>query len=435
MELVSRRKEIDMSQPVPVEEAMTKTTQKGKGVPGIPDEIVDQLLKGYTKPEDLLGPGGLIKQLMGRLISRAMDAELTHHLGYERGEPPPKTQDNRRNGAGKKTVRTDGGPVDIEVPRDREGTFEPQLVGKHERHFDGFDDKIISMYARGMSVRDIRAHLEEIYGVDVSPELISRVTDTVLDEMRTWQARPLEPVYLVVYLDALFLKIRDKGVVRNKAVYIAVGLASDGTKEVLGLWLQNTEGAKFWLAILGELRQRGVQDILVLCADGLTGLPDAVEAAFPQAIFQTCIVHMVRSSTRFVPWKERRAVCADLRKVYTAVDVDDARRALDAFEVTWGKRFPMIVPAWRTRWAEITPFLAFPAEVRHAIYTTNAIEALNRILRKTLKTRGALPDDDSALKLLFLSLRNARSSWGGSNRSWNQALLQFVIHFEGRIPE
>lgn len=253
--------------------------------------------------------------------------------------------------------------------------------------------------------------------------------------MRTWQARPLDPVYLVVYLDALVLKIRDKGVVRNKAVYTVVGLGPDGRKDVLGLWIQNTEGAKFWLAILTELRQRGVQDILVLCADGLTGLPEAGEAAFPRAIFQTCIVHMVRSSTRFVPWKERRAVCADLRKVYTAASVDQAEQALDAFEATWGRRFPMVAPAWRARWAEITPFLAFPEEIRQAIYTTNAIEALHRHLRKALKTRGALPDDDAALKILFLAIRNARATWGGRHRTWTQALLQFAIHFEGRMPE
>lgn len=309
---------------------------EGPAGPVIPDEIVDQLLKGYQKPEDLLGPGGLIKQLMGRLISRAMDAEMTHHLGYDRGQEPPALQGNRRNGKGRKTLRTEAGPMDIEVPRDRDGSFEPQIVGKHERHFDGFDDKILSMYARGMSVRDIQAHLREIYAVDVSPELISRVTDAVMDELQVWQARPLEPVYLVVYLDALVLKIRDKGVVRNKAVYIAVGLESDGSKDVLGLWIQNTEGAKFWLAILTELRQRGVKDILVICADGLTGMPTAAEAAFPQAIFQTCIVHMVRSSTRFVSWKERKPVCADLRVIYTAASVDDAARALDAFEATWG---------------------------------------------------------------------------------------------------
>lgn len=426
-----------MPKPAAVEnDPMAKPPSKPEESAGpvIPDELVDQLLKGYQKPEDLLGPGGLIKQLMGRLISRAMDAEMTHHLGYDRDQEPPALQGNRRNGKGRKTLRTDAGPVAIEVPRDRDGSFEPQIVGKHERHFDGFDDKILSMYARGMSVRDIQAHLREIYAVDVSPELISRVTDAVLEELHAWQVRPLEPVYLVVYLDALILKIRDRGVVRNKAVYIAVGLESDGSKDVLGLWIQNTEGARFWLAILTELRQRGVQDILVICADGLTGMPTAVEAAFPQAIFQTCIVHMVRASTRFVSWKERKAVCADLRAIYTAASVENAARALDSFEAKWGARFPMVAPAWRNRWSEVTPFLAFPPEIRHAIYTTNSIEALNRQLRKTLKTRGALPDDDAALKLLFLASRNAKMKWGARNASWRQALLQFAIHFEGRIP-
>jgi putative transposase len=400
----------------------------------IPDEIVDQLLAGYKKPEDLLGPGGLLKQLTARLINRAMRAEMNHHLGYERGQAPPEAQSNRRNGKTHKTVRSNDGPIEVEVPRDRNASFEPQIIKKHERHFDGFDKKILAMYARGMTVRDIRAHLQEIYGVEVSPELISRVTDEVVDELRTWQARPLEPVYLVVYLDAMVVKIRDKGMVRNKAVYTAVGLTVDGKKEVLGLWVQNTEGAKFWLAILGELRQRGVQDILILCADGLTGLPDAGEAAFPRAIFQTCIVHMVRSSTRFVPWKERRAVCADLRKIYTAPSAEDAGRALEAFEATWGRRYPMIAPAWRARWTEITPFLAFPQEIRQVIYTTNAIEALHRHMRKALKTRGALPDDDAALKILFLAIRTAKA-WGHPHRTWNQALLQFAIHFEGRLPE
>lgn len=417
----------------------TDESMKGKPEPkephiAIPDEIVDQLLAGYKKPEDLLGPGGLIKQLTGRLINRAMSAEMNHHLGYARGGEPPEGQSNRRNGKTRKTVRSDDGPIEVEVPRDREGSFEPQLIKKHERQFDGFDKKILAMYARGMTVRDIRAHLQEIYGVEVSPELISRVTDEVIDELRAWQARPLEPVYLVVYLDAMVVKIRDKGVVRNKAVYTSVGLTVDGKKEVLGLWVQNTEGAKFWLAILTELRQRGVQDILILCADGLTGLPEAGEAAFPRAIFQTCIVHMVRSSTRFVPWKERRAVCADLRKIYTAACIDDASRALEAFEATWGRRYPMIASAWRARWTEVTPFLAFPAEIRQAIYTTNAIEALHRHLRKAIKTRGALPDDEAALKILFLAIRNAKA-WGHPHRTWNQALLQFAIHFEGRLPE
>jgi len=332
-------------------------------------------------------------------------------------------------------VRTELGKVEIAVPRDRDGTFEPELVGKHQRHFNGFDDKILAMYARGMSVRDIRDHLQEIYGVKVSPDLVSRVTDAVVDELHAWQQRPVEPVYLVVYVDALMVKIREKGHVGNRAVYTVVGIAPDGRKEVLGLWVQATEGAKYWLSILEELKQRGLQDIFILCADGLKGLPEAVEASFPKAIFQTCIVHMVRQSTRFVPWKDRRAVCADLREVYTAVDEPAAARALDAFEETWGDAFPMITRAWRSRWEEITPFLAYPAEIRKAVYTTNAVEALHRQLRKVLKTKGHLPSDQAALKLLFLAIRNAEKTWGGRTRSWSSALGKFAIIFEDRMPQ
>jgi putative transposase len=407
---------------------------KKKDQDAIRPELLDELLSGYSKPEDLTGPDGLLKRLTGALVNRAMHAELDEHLGYDKGGHPPEGQGNRRNGKGGKRVRTDQGEVDIEVPRDRDGTFEPQLVPKHQRHFDGFDDKIISMYARGMSTRDIRAHLQEIYGVEVSPDLISRVTDAVVDELREWQQRPLDAVYLIVYLDALVVKTRDKSGVRNKSVYLVVGVTPEGNKDVLGMWIQNTEGAKFWLAILNELRQRGVGDILVMCADGLTGLPEAVEAAFPQAIFQTCIVHMVRSSTRFVAWKDRRAVCADLRAIYTAQDAEAAEEALGAFERTWGNRFPMIAPAWRRRWGEITPFLAFPQELRRAIYTTNAIEALNRQLRKVLKTRGHMPTDGAVFKLLFLAIRNAKKTWGRRTRAWNQQLLQFAIHFGERLP-
>jgi transposase-like protein len=286
-----------------------------------------------------------------------------------------------------------------------------------------------------MTVREIRAHLEEIYGVEVSPDLISRVTDAVIEELTTWQTRPLERVYLVAYLDALVIKVRDKSGVQNKSVYIVVGVRPDGSKDVLGLWLQATEGAKFWLTILSELRQRGVEDILVLCADGLTGLPDAVEAAFPQAIFQTCIVHLVRTSTRFVPWKDRKAVCADLKTVYNAETLEGAEHALERFEAKWSKRFPMIAPTWRRRWDEVTPFLAFPPEIRRAIYTTNAIESLNRQLRKVLKTRGHMPNEQAALKLLYMAVLNAQRNWGGRDRRWNTALLQFAIYFEGRIPE
>ena len=410
----------------------TKEDETRQGA--IPSELLDKLLKDYSKPEDLTGPDGLLKQLTAALVNRAMNAELDQHLGYDKGETPPEEQCNRRNGRSSKRLRTDQGDIEVEVPRDRDGSFEPQLVKKHQRHFSGFDDKILSMYARGMSTRDIQAHLQEIYGVDVSPDLVSTVTNAVVDELKAWQSRPLEPVYLVVYLDALVVKIRDKGAVDNKSVYLAVGVLPDGSKDVLGMWLAPTEGAKFWLGILTELRQRGVQDIFVMCADGLTGLPEAVEASFPQAIFQTCIVHMVRASTRFVPWKDRRAVCADLRTIYGAADEEDAKEALAKFETKWDPRYPIISKSWRNRWEEVAPFLRFPPEMRRGIYTTNAIEALNRQLRKVLKTKGALPNDDAALKLLFLAIRNAKKKWGNRNRSWSQALMQFAIYFEDRMP-
>jgi putative transposase len=417
-----------------VDESVAKRSTRTSKEIFSPD-LLDHLLKGYAKPEDLTGPEGLLKRLTGALVERAMNAELTHHLGYEAGDKPPEEQGNRRNGTSSKTLRTEQGPMAVEVPRDREGTFEPQIVPKHQRHFNGFDDKILSMYARGMSVRDIRAHLEEIYGVSVDGDLISRVTDSVVEELRAWQNRPLDPLYLVAYLDALVVKIRDKGVVQNKAVYLVVGVGLDGSKDILGMWIQQTEGAKFWMNILTELRNRGVQDVLVLCADGLTGLPQAVSAVFPQTVFQTCIVHMVRSSTRYVSWKERKAVCADLRRVYTAQTRDAADQALTDFEKRWDKQYPTIAAAWRKRWEEIVPFLDFPPEIRRAIYTTNAIEALNRQLRKVLKTRGHLPSDDAAFKLLYLALRNAKRVWGRPFPQWNRSLAQFAICFEGRFPQ
>ena len=407
--------------------------RRRKNETGLPTELLDELLKNYKSPEDLTGPDGLLKQLTKALVTRAMDAELTHHLGYEAGEKPPEGQANRRNGTSPKTLRTDQGKILVDVPRDREGSFEPQIVPKHQRHFAGFDDKIISMYARGMSVREIRSHLEEIYGVDVSADLISTVTDSVIEELRQWQDRPLQSLYPIVYLDALVAKVRDQGMVQNKSIYMAVGVDVDGAKEVLGLWVQSTEGAKFWMAILSELKARGVEDALVLCADGLTGMAQAVEAVFPKTIFQTCVVHMIRASTRFVPWKERRAVCADLRPIYTAPNVEAAEAALEAFEEKWGKRFPMIGPIWRRRWDEVTPFLSFPEEIRHAIYTTNSVEAMNRQVRKVLKTRGALPSDQAVLKLVYLALRNARSRWSRT-KGWAQARLQFQILFGDRFP-
>ena len=397
------------------------------------DQLLDELLEG-ANPEDIKGPDGLIQQLVGRLMTRALSGEMTAHLGYEEAQAPPPEQSNRRNGTSPKTVHTKHGDVKIEVPRDREGTFEPELIPKHQRRFEGFDDKIISMYGRGMSTRDIRDHLEEIYSVDVSPDLISRVTDSIADELKAWHNRPLDAVYLVVYLDAMVVKIRDKGVVTNKSVYLAIGVGATGQKEVLGIWIQHTEGAKFWLSILTQLRQRGVQDILVLCADGLKGMGEAVEATFPQTVFQTCIVHMIRSSVRFVPWKERKAVCADLKAVYGADNLEDAEAALDAFEAKWGQRFPMVGEAWRRRWHEVTPFLDYPPELRKVIYTTNAIEAANRQVRKAIKSRGHFPSDEAATKLIYLALRNASNKWGAS-RWWGQALLQFAIHFKDRLPQ
>lgn len=413
------------------EDVASEAVREDKSL-GIEDRLIDELLKDYRRPEDLTGSEGLLKRLTSRLVTRAMQAELDHHLGYRPGDTPPAGQANRRNGTTSKTLRTEQGPVCVEVPRDRDGSFAPMIVPKHQRHFSGFDDKIISMYARGMSVRDIQAHLQEIYAVEVSPDLISTVTDAVLDEQRAWQSRPLEPVYLVVYIDALVTKIRDKGSVQNKAIYTVMGVAPDGQKDILGFWVQGTEGAKLWLGIFGELRQRGVQDILVVGADGLTGIGEAIEAAFPSAIHQTCIVHMIRSSTRLVPWKERRAICADLKTVYTALDEHEAQRALDAFEAKWGKRFPMVAPAWRRRWSEVVPFLAFPVEMRKAIYTTNAIESFNSQLRRVLKTRGHMPNDEAALKLLFLATRHVTTRFS-PHYNWSKALMQFAIFFEGRF--
>lgn len=408
-------------------------SKAGKTPPKFSKELLDELLAGGHSPEDILGPGGLLKQLTAALVNRVMEAEVSEHLGYERGEAPPAEQPNRRNGSSSKTVRTEQGPMQIQVPRDREGTFEPQLIPKHQRQFAGFDDKILSMYARGMSVRDIQAHLEEIYGVEVSPSLISRATDAVVDELKAWQQRPLERVYPIVYLDALRLKIRDKSGVCTKSAYLVVGVDPEGNKDVLGIWIRQTEGAAFWLGILDELKHRGVEDILVVCADGLTGLPKAIEAAFPRAIFQTCIVHMIRASTRFVPWKERRAICQDLKPIYTAIDEEAASAALTSFEAKWGARFPMIGRAWRSRWDEVTPFLEFPQEIRRAIYTTNAVESLNRKVRKVLKTRGHMPSDEAAMKLIYLAIYNAKKKWGGRSKAWNAAMLQFAILFEDRL--
>jgi transposase-like protein len=393
------------------------------------DALLDELLKDKA-PEEL------IKELTAAVVNRALDAELTEHLDYEAGEDPPDAQANRRNGHRKKRLRTTRGEVEIDVPRDREGSFEPQLIKRYQRAIPGFDEKILAMYARGMSTRDIREFMKEEYGVDVSPDLISRVTDSVVDELKRWQNRPLQHLYAVIYLDALVVKLRSQGSVQNKSLYMVIGVDADGHREVLGLWLQKTEGAKFWLAILNELRHRGVRDILFLCADGLTGLPEAVEASFPEAVFQTCVIHLIRASTRLVPWKDKRAVCADLKKLYTAESIEAAETALDELDAKWGAKYPMVPKAWRTRFAEWTPFLSFSPEIRRAVYTTNIIEATNRQIRKVLKTKGHLPSDEAAIKLVWLVLRNASKGWCKyrRHRQWPVVRVQLAVHFGDRFP-
>ena len=401
--------------------------------PDLPDELIDELLAGARTPEEITGPDGLLQRLTKRLVERAMAAELTDHLGYEHGQAPPGGAGNARNGTTPKTLHTGHGSVRIEQPRDRAGSFEPRIVRKRQRRFEGFDDKIIAMYGRGMSVRDIQAHLAELYGVEVGHDLISRVTDAVLDDVREWQARPLEDVYPILFLDALIVKVRDGGAVRNLACYVAIGVNLEGERDVLGLWFQRSEGAKFWLAVLNELKQRGVQDVLVCCIDGLKGFPEAIEAVFPQAWVQTCIVHLIRHSLRFVPDKHRRAVAKDLKPIYTAVDADAAAEALATFEHEWGQPYPMIGQTWREAWEHVIPFLAFPPDVRRVVYTTNTIEALHRQIRKTIKTRGHFPTEEAARKLIYLSIINAQKSWRNTYH-WSSALLSFKIHFGDRLP-
>jgi putative transposase len=397
-------------------------------------EVLDELMSGVTTSDALLGPDGLLKQLTAALVGRALQAELTHHLGYEKHAPSGRGTGNSRNGSTSKTLKTELGDMPVEVPRDRAGTFEPQLVKKHQTRFDGFDDKILSMYARGMSVRDIEAHLRELYGTDVSPDLISRVTDGIWEELQAWQSRPLDPVWPVVFLDALVVKVREQGSVVNKSAYIAIGFGVDGRKEVLGLWIEATEGARFWLRVITELQNRGVRDILIACVDGLKGFPEAIEAVFPKTTVQSCIVHLVRNSLRLVGWKERKAVAATLRHVYTAETEGAAEAALTAFEEQWGKRFPTIARSWRANWERVIPFLAFPSEIRRVIYTTNAIESLNFQLRKVIKTRGHFPTDEAAIKLLYLALRNVEKDWKRPAQFWRNAITQFEIHYPGRLP-
>lgn len=396
-------------------------------------ELIDELLKDYQKPEDLVGENGLLKHLTRALVERALGAELTHHLGYEKHSPEGKSSGNSRNGTSPKTLKSDLGDLPIGVPRDRKGEFEPQLVRKGQRRFNGFDDKILSMYARGMTTRDIQAHLLELYKVEVSPELISSVTAEVMEEVKDWQNRTLEELYPIVYFDAIWIKIRDDGHVVNKAAYLAIGIRLDGFKDVLGIWLEKEEGAKFWLKVITELQNRGLKDMLIACVDGLKGFPEAIESVFPKTQVQVCIVHMVRNSMKFVSWKDRKKAVSDLKKVYQAPTEEQAQAALTEFEGIWGERYPMIGKSWRNNWTRLRPFFAYPPEIRRAIYTTNAIESLNNGLRKVTKNRGAFPSDEAAIKLLYMALRNIMKKWTMPIQNWLSALNQLSIIFEGRL--
>jgi putative transposase len=395
--------------------------------PHIPDAILDQLLAG-ADPKTAFDPNGLLDGLKKALAERILNAEMDHHLAGEGGTG------NGRNGYGRKSVITDTGKLDLQIPRDRQASFDPQLIAKYQRRFPGFDDKVISMYARGMSTREIVGHLRELYGIEVSPDLISAVTDAVLDEIAAWQARPLEPVYPLIFFDALRVKIRDEALVRNKAVHVALGVRADGTKEILGLWIEQTEGAKFWLRVMTELKNRGVEDVLIAVVDGLKGFPEAITAVFPEATVQTCIVHLLRHSLEFVAYKDRKAVAAALKEIYRAVDAKAAEAALAAFEEgPWGRKYAAIAPSWRRAWGEVVPFYAFPAEVRRLLYTTNAIEALNSKLRRAVRARGHFPTDEAALKLLFLVLNRSEKEWTMPAREWCMAKAQFAILFGERF--
>jgi transposase-like protein len=394
-------------------------------------ELINELLAGCATEGDLFGPEGVFTKLKAELMGRLLDAEMTEHLGYE---PQGKRRSaNSRNGYSTKTVTTESGPVQLQVPRDRDGTFEPQLVKKGQRRLEGFDEKVLALYARGMSTRDIQGHLRELYGTEVSHELISRATESVMQDFRDWQSRPLDAVYPIIYLDALFVSTKHDGQVTKRAYYVALGVTMEGRRDVLGLWVAATEGAKFWLTILSELKNRGVQDVLFICADGLSGLDKAVEATFPETVFQTCIVHLIRSALRFVSWADRKKVAAMLKPLYNAESEETAQAELHRLEESFGQRYPSLVRAFKNRWEHFVPFLAYPPEIRRMLYTTNAIESLNSQLRKVLRNRGVFPNEDSVLKVLFLAIGNAKTKWRAS-RDWGQVLSQLDILFEGRLP-
>ena len=417
---------------MPTKRKTTKAAEAAlAAMPSIPKELIDQFVTGPMSADAVNAASMAFKKA---LIERALGGELSHHLGYVPGGAKPEGGDNHRNGASGKTVLTEDGPLRIEVPRDRQGSFEPVLIPKHERRFTGFDDKIVALYARGITVREIRALLADQYGTEVSPEFISSVTDAVMAEVGAWQARPLEPMYPVVFFDALRVKIREDAVVRNKAVYLALGVLPDGTRDVLGIWIENTEGAKFWLKVFNDLKTRGVADILIAVTDGLKGIGEALDAVFPATTLQTCIVHLIRNSLDFASWKDRKLLAAAIKPVYTAASAEAAAEALDEFERgPWGQRYPTVGAAWRRAWDRVIPFFAYPPEVRRLIYTTNAIESLHSQLRKIIKTRGHFPSDEAATKLIWLALRNITADRGRSVRKWREAMNQFAIAYGDRF--
>ena len=397
-------------------------------------DLIDQLLKDYKSPEDVLGENGLLKQLTKALLERALKAELSHHLGYEKHSVEGQNSGNSRNGKSKKTLKGEFGTLPIDVPRDRNSSFEPKIIPKGQTRFEGFDDKILSLYARGMTTRQIQQHLEEIYQVEVSPSLISTVTDAVIDEVRAWQSRPLAAIYPIVYFDCLMVKIRDGAHIINKAIYLAIGLTREGQKEALGLWISPTEGAKFWMGVMSELKNRGVADIFIACVDGLTGLAEAIEAVFARTQVQQCIVHQVRASLAYVSYKERKAVATDLKAIYTAPRREEGELRLEEFAAKWDSRYPTISKQWRVSWERLAVFFSYPPEIRKVIYTTNAIESANSGLRRVIKNRGSFPTDEAALKLIYLALENLSQKWTMPVKDWRAALNQFAILFEGRLP-
>jgi putative transposase len=402
---------------------------------GISDEILDELIGGAKTEKDLFGKGGIIKTLTKRLIERMLESEMEHHLGYKKYAKEGENSGNSRNGTNSKKVILENGKVDIEVPRDRNSEFTPQLIEKRKARLSGIEEVVLSLYGKGMSVRDIQTHIEELYDHEISKDLVSTITDGIIEELKEWKNRPLDKVYPIVFIDGFIVKCRQDKVVCNSTIYIVFGININGEKEVLGLYFGVTEGAKQWLTVLTELKNRGMEDILILCADGLKGLSESVEASFPKTIFQTCIVHMVRHSLNYVPYTDKKAVAEDLKKIYSADTVELAEEYLDNFELTWGDKYPTIAKSWRSNWSKIIPFLDYPKEIRKVIYTTNIVESLNRTLRKAVKNRGHFPSEDSVMKVLYLAIKGVAKKWTMPIKDWKLALNQFAIRFAGRFPE